>query len=189
MKPANDPAILIHFEDGHMEPYDIHDMVLRIAQDLPRSRCLFQPGILEQAVECLIRHFCQVTKHKRVSLAEFIGTAREMLESFARENGEDEFTECQIDLLSAVHQPGFGFELEFFNHLRRFLGTVGGKSCPSSSATHVIEVRGLSGCVKYLAGHRHWSRRCHHLRDEIITFIRKELARRGGNSPILAIVD
>lgn len=207
MKPNDDPVILIHFEDGHVEPHDTREVVSRIARDLQPSELRLQPWVIEMAAECLVRHFQEIARHRIVSLAEFIGTTRELLESFVMEVGQGNVHDRQLDLLATVRHPGCGFELEFFSRLRNFLAEIGKGSARSASAgsssaklqeaspnaglpsgVPLIRITGLCDCVRFLTGQRHWSRRCGELRDEIVAFIRRETARMGRNSPVVAII-
>ena len=206
MKPVDDQSFFVRFEDGHAEPYDVREVVGCVARELDPVERLFPPWIIEMATECLIRHFGEIAGRRQVLLAEFIGTARELLQGFMTEMAHRDLRERQLDLSVTARQPGFGFELEFFNRVKEFLRKVGKDTAPfrptevpvetplvgfmamdSRKRVLTIRVTGLGECVKFLMGQRHWSWRCEQLRDEIVAFIRRE-AGRSGQDLLIAVV-
>jgi len=182
-------ALLIFFADGHIEPLNMHDLVVHLAHDFPKAGDRLQPWVVEKAVESLIRHFRADSRREYVSLGEFVKTAHALLDSFVREtmNGAEE--KGQLDLFATARGCGFGFELEFFAEIRRFFSQKAGRvesdafalpdgqngSAPEESV-RPIRVTGLHRCAKFLAGRCRWSKRCSQVRDEIVSFIREELA-------------
>jgi hypothetical protein len=85
-----------------------------------------------------------------------------------------------VDLDLIAEDAGKGFELGFFRE-------VADKISAAAAHASVIEVRGLRRSVKWLCGARRWRNRCRSVGDEIVEFIRAQLARRQNSEKIVQI--
>jgi hypothetical protein len=72
----------------------------------------------------------------------------------------------ESNLQELASAAGKGFELLFFPNLREEVKSKMGQD------PHVLRFRGLRGCVKQLTGTERWNRRCQHLNDQIVDYLR-----------------
>jgi hypothetical protein len=77
---------------------------------------------------------------------------------------------ARISLLELAKKAGSGYELAFFDLL--------GRGMQQLMATHAayFELFDLELCVKELRSRKVWARDCHALREEIVNFLRDQLA-------------
>lgn len=76
----------------------------------------------------------------------------------------------RVSLLAMAHEAGAGYELAFFELLRRrVFALVQDEDCD-------FELTGLEPCVKVLRARKLWSRECEALRSEIVLFTRMQTA-------------
>jgi hypothetical protein len=75
-----------------------------------------------------------------------------------------------VSLLSMAKKAGAGYELAFFELLGRDM-----QQLLATRATH-FEMIDLEPCVKELRARKIWARDCQALRDEIVVFLRNQLA-------------
>jgi hypothetical protein len=80
----------------------------------------------------------------------------------------------QISLLDLAREAGSGYELAFFEMLRRRI-----QGLISQRATH-LEIFSLEPCVKTLRARKVWSRDCDALRSEIVQFVREQFSAQDG---------
>ena len=76
----------------------------------------------------------------------------------------------RISLLELAKKAGAGYELAFFELLARSM-----QQLLANRATY-FELFDLELCVKELRARKIWARDCHALREEIISFLRDQLA-------------
>jgi hypothetical protein len=77
---------------------------------------------------------------------------------------------ARISLLELAKKAGSGYELAFFELLARNMLQL------LATRTAYFELFDLELCVKELRARKIWARDCHALREEIITFLRDQLA-------------
>jgi hypothetical protein len=75
-----------------------------------------------------------------------------------------------ISLVDLAREAGAGYELAFFDLLRRRLAEA------FASRTPHFQLTGLEHCVKLLRSRKVWSRDCESLQAEIVTFARRHTA-------------
>jgi hypothetical protein len=73
-----------------------------------------------------------------------------------------------LSLVELAREAGAGYELAFFEQLRRRLGELFEEGSPH------FELLGLESCVKLLRGRKVWCRDCDALRAEIVHFARQQ---------------
>jgi len=76
----------------------------------------------------------------------------------------------RISLLEVAKKAGAGYELAFFELLARTMQQL------LASRAAYFELFDLELCVKELRARKIWARDCHVLREEIISFLRDQLA-------------
>lgn len=76
----------------------------------------------------------------------------------------------RVSLYDMARRAGTGYELVFFGLLRESLAEI------LDSPTQQVEFSGLHAGVKQLKNAKHWNRDCSRLTDEIVVFIRAEIA-------------
>jgi len=77
----------------------------------------------------------------------------------------------RVCLLEVARKAGEGFELLFFQILRKRLQEA------VASGTRQIECDRLQECVKALRRAKHWRRDCRGLQSEIVEFVREQVQR------------
>lgn len=77
----------------------------------------------------------------------------------------------RISLLRMAHLAGEGFELLFFELLKRELAGA------LAAGAVQVELHGLGAAVKFLRRAKNWRRDCSILRSEVVEFIRRESTR------------
>jgi hypothetical protein len=77
---------------------------------------------------------------------------------------------ARISLLELAKKAGSGYELAFFDILGRAMQQL------LDARTSYFELYDLELCVKELRARRVWARDCQALRQEIVTFLRDQLA-------------
>jgi hypothetical protein len=83
-----------------------------------------------------------------------------------------------ISLLELAREAGTGYELAFFEQLRRRLDQL-----IEEKSLH-FELLGLEPCVKLLRGRKVWCRECDVLRAEIVQFARQHAGMGAARHPI-----
>lgn len=76
----------------------------------------------------------------------------------------------RVSLYDMARRAGTGYELVFFGLLRERLAEI------LESAAQQVEFSALHAGVKQLKNAKHWNRDCSRLTDEIVVFIRAEIA-------------
>jgi hypothetical protein len=77
---------------------------------------------------------------------------------------------ARISLLELAKKAGTGYELAFFELLSRGMQDL------LASRTSYFELSDLEHCVKELRARKIWARDCQALREEIVNFLRDQLA-------------
>ena len=83
---------------------------------------------------------------------------------------------ARISLLELAKKAGSGYELAFFELLGRGMQQL------LTTRTAYFELFDLELCVKELRARKVWARDCHALREEIVNFLRDQLA--GSSHPV-----
>ena len=77
---------------------------------------------------------------------------------------------ARISLLEVAKKAGSGYELAFFELLARTMQRL------LASRTLYYQLFDLELCVKELRSRKIWARDCEHLREEIVSFLRDQIA-------------
>jgi hypothetical protein len=195
MIQLQEQALIICHEDGRMEPIHLNDLITQLTADSELPGIL-DPWILEKIVESIIHHFRYELQKEFVPLTEFIALTKQLLESFFREALEKGQSFLQLDLFETARNCGNGFELEFYNVVRRSLQQYLESSFAQKLKVEMEEsknrctfrITGLRQCAKFLSGQQRWSKNCSEVSDEIIAFIRAEVAKTDAPDLSLAVL-
>jgi hypothetical protein len=132
---------------------------------------LLEPEVVQQAAAAVLHYFRVELGRTQVSVGEFSEALETVLRGLgltvksAEDRGPQPIV-AEADLRQLACESGKGYELLFFPRLRQEL------QHQLSSAPQVVRFRGLRGCVKQLAGAKHWSQRCQQLNDQIVDYLR-----------------
>lgn len=88
----------------------------------------------------------------------------------------------ELSLTDLASEAGPGYELAFFQLLKERM-----QPALSESASNV-HIYGLQGCVRHLQSVKTWSRSCSQLRNEIVEFVRLQMAQANLKSEILLTI-
>ena len=133
---------------------------------------LLDPEVLRHAAASVFHYFKNELRRDTVTVGEFAGTLEKVLRNLgftiragALESRSQEILESDLCLIA--RESGDSLELFFFPRLRNELRSQ------LRQSPRVLRFHGLRGCVKQLAGARHWSVRCEKLQDCIVEYLRQ----------------
>jgi hypothetical protein len=133
---------------------------------------LVDEDVVKNAAEAVLHYFKTELGRTTVTTAEFSQALEQVLrglgfqvQSQACVNGPPPRV-VDYDLRHLAFESGKGFELIFFSKLRDELRLKLGES------PHIVQFRGLRGCVKQLVGAKRWGNRCRRLNDQIVEYLR-----------------
>lgn len=183
-------TLIVCHEDGRMEPLQLDDLIQELSEqsDLPS---VLDPWVMEKVIESIIHHFRNDLQQEKVSLIEFVALTKQLLESFLREAMQKGPCYLQLDLLETAQNCGNAFELEFYNVIRRSVHQYVETQINGIADTAVkpsFRITGLRQCAKYLSGRQRWSKSCSQVRDDIVSFIRAEVAKLENGDFSLAVL-
>ncbi len=174
-------ALVVCYPDGHMEPLDLRGIMnaLLVHENVPVTSV--EPWIMEHMLESLVNHFRKKLERGTVPFAEILDLTQSLIHDFAHDQlGKRALKE--IDLFEVAHRSDAAFELDFYSEIKRLLlerTQLGKKSTEIEihSPTEALRLVGLRRCAKFLAGRQRWSKRSSEVRDEILSYIREEVAK------------
>ena len=142
-------------------------------------------------VSAAVLHYFKVEQQRvSVSIPEFTAVLEKVLRGLGFDVVPNEMDLSQgqaavsqpTDLCAIASESGKGFELAFFEKLRKT--TIE----QLESSPDQIQFSGLRGCVKQLLGARRWSSRCEAMSDQIVAFIRSCFASYANDSSCALVV-
>ncbi len=176
-------ALMVCYEDGRMEPLGIQDLLSSMPNQCKLAAASMDPWVIETVFESVIRHIQEDQQRDKLPLSELVEMVSGLLSGYSEEVLQNkEIPQIQLDLFETARSCGTGFELEFYTALRRFF------TDHADLKPQPLQITGLRRCAKFLTGRRRWSKRCSDMRDEIVSFIRTEAARKGTPNMILTMV-
>lgn len=165
-------CLIFQTSDGDQIPCSAEWITLELMGD---GAAWIDPVIVHNASAAVLHYFKHELSQDFVSVGEFAIALEKVLRGFglsvyADNDAEDEPSpeKCVLDsnLQELASTAGKGFELLFFPNLREEVKNKMGQS------PHVLRFHGLRECVKQLAGSERWTRRCQHLNDQIVDYLR-----------------
>jgi hypothetical protein len=155
--------------NGEAIPCTAQQMTVEL---LGEAAHLVDEDVVKHAAEAVLHYFKTELGRTTVTTAEFSQALEQVLrglgfqvQSQASVNGPPPRV-VDYDLRHLAFESGKGFELIFFSKLRDELRLKLGES------PHVVQFRGLRGCVKQLVGAKRWGHRCQRLNDQIVEYLR-----------------
>ena len=178
-------CLLFQLTNGESVPCSAEMISVEIVSG---SNDLLDPEVLRHAAASVFHYFKSELRRETVTVGEFAGTLEKVLRDLgftiragAMEPHSQEIVETDLCLMA--RESGDSLELFFFPRLRDELRSQ------LRQSPRVLRFRGLRGCVKQLAGARHWSVRCEKLRDHIVEYLRRCLTAEPGPAHCALVVE
>ena len=164
--------LLFQLSSGESVPFSADMISVDVMGD---AADVFEPEFVKHAAASVFHYFKHELGRETISVAEFSCALEKVLRGlgFKVNLGDDDASAGETseeDLRLLARESGEGCELVFFPRLRDALRTQ------LRHSPQRIRFHGLRGCVKQLAGARHWSPRCQTLHDQIVGFLRECLS-------------
>lgn len=164
---------LVRFQDGSVMNYDsvwLSSAVVRAAETAGYKKWWLTSHVTESVSSFLQQEFDE----NIVTISRLEKAVRSVLKVI----GYADVAECfqtlpppvRVSLFDLAKRSGTGYELVFFGLLRERLSEI------LDSSAQQVEFSGLHAGVKQLKSAKHWNRDCARLTDEIVVFIRAEIA-------------
>lgn len=164
---------LVRFQDGSVMNYDrnwLSSAVVRAAESAGYKKWWLTSHVTESVSSFLQQEFDE----NIVTISRLEKAVRSVLKVIGYADVANCFQTLpppvRVSLFDMAKRSGTGYELVFFGLLRDRLVEI------LSSPAQLVEFSGLHACVKELKCAKHWNRDCSHLTDEIVVFIRAEIA-------------
>jgi len=167
-----DEIPLIQEDDGRVVEFDRKWLArsLLVAAELAGHPRWWPAPHVAESVERYMKYDCDGSVVELDALADAV---RNVLKTIGYPEIADRFEPLpfpkKLSLSEIADEAGSGYELMFFSLLRQHL-----RAALDERPEH-IEMYGLCRCVKKIDSAKIWRRRCNRLRNEIVTFIRREL--------------
>ena len=164
---------LVRFQDGSVMNYDsvwLSSAVVRAAETAGYKKWWLTSHVTESVSSFLQQEFDE----NIVTISRLEKAVRSVLKVI----GYADVAECfqtlpppvRVSLFDLAKRSGTGYELVFFGLLRERLAEI------LVSPAQQVEFSGLHAGVKQLKNAKHWNRECSRLTEEIVVFIRAEIA-------------
>jgi len=157
--------------NGESIPCSVHEVSVELIGGTAVD-CI-DKELIQNAATAVLHYFREELGRTSVTMAEFSEALEQSLRSlgFKIKPAQDEPQSAssrvaEADLLRLAFQSGKGCELFFFGCLREEVRRK------LDLSPQVLCFRGLRVCVKQLTGSKRWSRRCQHLNDQIVDYLR-----------------
>ncbi len=164
---------LVRFDDGSVMHYDrvwLAKEVVHAAERAGYKKWWLTPHVTESISTFLRREF----QGSIVQIDRLEQAVRSVLQVIGYSDVARFFQTLPppvwIVLSDVARQAGTAYELRFFGLLRERLAAV------LDSPARQLELRDLNEAIKSLCGSKYWTFECSILRDEVVAFIRAEIA-------------
>jgi hypothetical protein len=161
-------CLLFKLTNGESVPCSAEMISIEIVGN---SEGLLDPEMLRHAAASVFHYFKVELERETVTVGEFAGALEKVLRGLGLtiragelEARSQEIIETDLGLLA--RQSADSLELFFFPRLRDELRQQ------LRQSPRVLRFRGLRGCVKQLAGARHWSARCEKMQEQVVEYLR-----------------
>jgi len=168
-------ALVVCHPDGRMEPLDLCSIMRALLIQAKAPIDSIEPWIFEQMIDSIVSYFRRDLETGTVPFSQILELTQHLIEDFMNDrlgrSGE-------IDLFEVAHHAGdAAFELDFYSEVKRLLVERAMPPKEEESKSMPLRIIGLRRCAKFLAGRRRWSKRSSEVRDEILSYIREEVAK------------
>ena len=133
---------------------------------------LIEPQTIQEVLKAVVHYFREEQEYPSVSVDQFSSALGKVLKGFGFDVVFDEDPGVnlrieQTDLCKlASETPGQGFELFFFQQLRRRV------RANLRQSPNIIQFNGLKDCVKQIVGAERWCSRCRRMHGQIVAYLR-----------------
>jgi len=173
-----DNCLLFQLATGESVPCSAEMISVEIAGGQQR---LLDPEVLNHAAASVFHYFKKELMRDTVTVGEFSIALERVLRQLGLTLEADPPTAATVAAVAAGEileadmrviacQSAGSLELFFFPALRNELRSQ------LRQSPRLLRFRGLRGCVKQLAGARHWSERCDRLQEQIVGYLRECLS-------------
>ena len=144
--------------------------------------------VVQHAAHAVLHYFRIELERQVVTIGEFAETLAKVLRDLGLQVETDTAETAparrvvDADLNHLVGETGREFELVFFDTLRQHL------RAHLESSPHVVQFRGLRGCVKTMIGAPRWNQRCQKFSDQIVDYLRACLSAEPGAANCALVV-
>jgi len=161
-------CLLFRLPSGESVPMCPEMITIQPSSD---TAAVIDSEMVQESVAAVFHYFKHEVGCQSVSMDEFTAALEKVFRGF----GFAGLRSKTLDWASAAFEPdlrrlaqesGVGSELFFFPRLRTEMQKQ------LRQPAQVVRFHGLRGCVKQLAGARHWGQRCQTLRDQIVAYLR-----------------
>jgi len=168
MIALNSNCLVFQLNSGESVPCSAEMISVQIVGNV---NTLLDPEILRHAAASVFHYFKVELERESVTVGEFAGALEKVLRSFGLSIRAGEIVSPAPDVLESdlclmAREFADNLELFFFPRLRNELRTQ------LRQSPRVLRFHGLRGCVKQLAGAKHWSARCEQMREQIVGYLR-----------------
>jgi len=173
MIAPRDEMPLVQFEGGEVSAFDAGWLTRRLVQAAEKAG--YPQWWLAEHVAASVSNYLRYRYTGNVltapRLADAVSSALQVIgyAEVAR-HFEAGPPPARISLLELAKKAGTGYELAFFELLARSMHQL------LAARASYFELFDLELCVKELRARKIWARDCHALREEIVTFLRDQLA-------------
>ena len=171
---ANDSIAWVRFDDGHLAPFDEHQLALSIQN--VAERVGQADWWLAESIAAAVHVYATKCRRDGVipssEISEIVASVLSALgfEDLAAAYAKDE-RRMAIHLSDLATRVGAAFELDFFRQLDRALGVAANRRLA------VLQVDGLRACVMHLRGAQRWTAGCRRFAEEIVEYVRERVTR------------
>lgn len=164
--PAQMPLLLVGTKEVvHYEKEWLEEAISRAALEAGHEKWWFAEDVAKGMILYLQKRF----RRNTITLQELFDKIAKTLTTIGFQDVADKLQPTppplRISLIDLAREAGSGYELVFFELLRRQLSDL------ESIGAGQIDCSGLKRCVKHLRGTKRWSKDCDLLEKEIVEFV------------------
>jgi len=166
MIALHEDCLVIESAEGAHLPCSVEHLTLEF---IGQAAAAVEPEVLKQAAAGVLHYFKHEQGRQFITVGEFAEALAKVLDGFGIHAKVLEVPEGLVrtaDLRALAAGSGKLGELEFFQRLRAVLRER------LAERPRRIEFLGLRGCVKQLAGRKHWCPACERLQGWIVETLR-----------------
>jgi hypothetical protein len=162
-------CLTFRLNSGEYIPYSVDMLSVEFVGETGRW---FDTEFVNEAAKAVFHYFKHDLGRHSVSVGEFAQALEKVLSGFQKQvvhvpDSSFGGGSMEYDLCGLAQESASGGELFFFPRLRAELRQQ------LNQSPRVLRFRGLRGCVKRLAGARHWSVKCQKLQSQVVAFLRE----------------
>ena len=170
MIQLNPDCVLVELDNGKALPCSVELLTVEM---LGQEASWIDPEILQNICDAVMLYLKEEMGKGSVPFYEFAHVLEEVLRGFGFQvavpkQSPNTRPVCKTDLADWLGRQELGFDLMLFQRLREEVSQR-----LVQTPTGVLWIHGTRNCVKAHLGARRWSRKCQHLHDQLVDFIRE----------------